>query len=394
MSFLRAIKYGGGRFILEGLFVLMLSVPIIVMGQLEEQSFQVYLPAFRAGHCWPGQALAARHVILFIGDGMGFEHVKAGGMYLNGAAGTLSFEAFPYQAELTTHPAGSQVTDSAAAATAMATGEKVQNGVVSIAIPGDGQELYTLLEYARDRCLSTGLVTTTVMTHATPAGFGAHTPNRADQADIAGDYLMQTRPNLLLGGGGSGLTPGAAEAAGYSLVTDRASLLALEPETLPGSDLLLAGQFGGGHMPYEVDGTGSLPHLNEMTRSALTFLDDDPDGFFLMVEGGRIDHASHSNDARRMVGEVAEFSRAVQMALDWARQHPDTLILVTADHETGGLRVASSSGRGNVPVVAWSTPLHTGARVPVYLYGRFSGTLPPLIDNTQVPDILSGGNFP
>ncbi len=131
-------------------------------------------------------------MIFLIGDGMGFEQVKAGGMYANGQVGTLSFELFPYNGELTTYSADSAVTDSAAAATALATGVKVNSGVISMAIPGDGSELETLLEYFKVRGKSTGLVTTTTMTHATPASFGAHEFSRQMYEQIADDYRLQS----------------------------------------------------------------------------------------------------------------------------------------------------------------------------------------------------------
>ena len=119
-------------------------------------------------------AAPPKNVVILIGDGMGFEQVKAAGIYANGAAGTLSFESLPYQADCTTYSANSSITDSAASATAIATGHKVNNGVIILATPGDNSELETLLEYFKARNKSTGLVTTTYVSHATPAGFGAH----------------------------------------------------------------------------------------------------------------------------------------------------------------------------------------------------------------------------
>ena len=160
-------------------------------------------------------AAAPRNVIFLIGDGMGFEHVKAAGVYANGSANTLSFEAFAYQGQMTTHSADSSVTDSAAAATAIATGVKVNNGVISMEIPGDSHELETLLEYSQRHGKTAGLVTTTYMTHATPAAFGAHQPNRGHIVHIATDYLYQTRPNVLFGGGAYGMSVPAAVSAGY-----------------------------------------------------------------------------------------------------------------------------------------------------------------------------------
>jgi alkaline phosphatase len=272
---------------------------------------------------------------------MGFEQIRAAGIYANGVDGTLSFEAFPHQAELTTYSASSSITDSAAAMTAIATGFKVNNGVISIAYPGDGSELETLLEYFRDIGKSTGLVTTTYITHATPACFGAHEANRASLLEIATDYLNQTRPNVLFGGGDNGISISSAEHAGYTVVTDRAEMQSLDPDNIT----MVSGQFGNTHLPYEYDGLGSLPHLSEMTLKALEILGNNPDGFFLMVEGGRIDHAGHANDTVRNVIETVEFSNAVEVAVDWAQEHLDTLIIVTADHETGGLTVLQNNGR-------------------------------------------------
>jgi len=321
-----------------------------------------------------------KNIILLIGDGMGFEQVKAAGMYLNGKAGTLSFESFPNQAEVTTYSADSSVTDSAAAGTAIATGHKVNNGVISMAYPGDGSELYTLLEYFKERGKSTGLVSTTYMTHATPAVFGAHEPSRNNISEIARDYLNQTLPNVLFGGGANGMSISSATSAGYTVVTDRTELQALDTENAT----MVSGQFGNTHLPYEFDGLGALPHLSEMTHTALNILDNDPDGFFLMVEGGRIDHAGHSNDIQRNIFETIEFSSAVQAAVNWTQTNPGTFILVTSDHETGGLTVLKNNGQGKFPDVSWTTTGHTGANVPIYASGVNADIISGIMDNTDI----------
>lgn len=261
----------------------------------------------------------------------------------------------------------------------MATGHKANNGVVSLAIPGDGGERQTLLEYFRARGKRTGLVTTDSMTGATPAGFGAHDTSRNDFAQIAADYLTQTEPNVLFGGGAGGITPAGAAAAGYTVVTDRASMQALDASHTS----YVSGQFGSSPLPYEYDGVGSLPHLTEMTSAALDIIGGSPEGFFLMVEGGNIDHAGHSSDLARDIFETIEFSSAVRTALDWAAGRTDTLIIVTADHETGGLTVTQNNGAGALPSVSWASGgNHTAANVPLYAWGSgaslFSGTL----DNT------------
>lgn len=319
-------------------------------------------------------ASTPKNIILMIGDGMGFEHVKATGMYLNGSSGTLCFETFPQAGETTTTNATGAITDSAAAATAIATGEKVDNKVVSVALPGDGGDLQTILEYYRHHGKRTGLVTTTYMTHATPAGFGAHQESRNNLSDIASDYLNGSRPNILFGGGGNGLTVKSLESSGYKVTETLA-----QAQSITTDSPRAAGQFGSTHLPYEYDGGfGNLPHLDEMTEVALDILENSPNGFFLMIEGGRIDHAAHANDLERMIHETISFNDAAQTLVNWAQGRSDTLVIVTSDHETGGLTVTQNNGKDNYPTVSWSSIDHTAANVPVYATGvnaeQFSGT--------------------
>lgn len=329
-----------------------------------------------------------RNIVFLIGDGMGFEEVRAARLYSVGVSGTLFFETFPYKSQVTTFSANNNVTDSAAAATAIATGRKVDNGVISV--DSNGQALETILEHCKDNGKSTGLISTTYITHATPAAFGAHTANRNSYGVIAGDYLELTRPNILLGGGGNGMTPVSAQAAGYTVVTDYNAMLA--PETVQST--MVSGQFGESHLPYEYDyeigadlGYDSYPHLSEMTEFALAVLNHDPDGFFLMVEGGRIDHAGHENNIARNIYETLEFNNAVQIVYDWAQLHPDTLILVTADHETGGLEVTGDNGQGSFPTVFWRTTGHTGVSVPIYAWGVNAEMVSGTLDNTDLYSI-------
>ncbi len=328
-----------------------------------------------------------KYVFFFIGDGMGPEQIKAGGMYANGSAGTLSFETFPDQGELTTYSADNAVTDSAAAGTALATGVKVNNGVISMAYPGDGSELETLLEWLQVDNKRVGIVTTSYMVDATPAAFGAHEPTRYNYANIANDYLTQTRPNVLFGGGASDMTGALDPLSDYTVVTDRAMMVALDTNAVT----QVSGQFGTHYMPYEVDGMGTLPHLSEMTATAVDILDNDPDGFFLIVEGGLIDVACHSNLLPQAVKEVVEFSHAVQVAIDWAkaRNETDFLILVAADHETGGLTVTANNGAGVLPTVTWSPILgHTATNVRVFAWGKNAELISGTMDNTEMFDVV------
>ncbi len=344
----------------------------------------------------------AKYVIVMIGDGMGPEHVKVARNF-NG--GPLAFEGLAQHTTMTTYAANDPVTDSAASATAMAAGQKVNNGVISIATPGDGSELETLLETYKADGKSVGLVTTTYMTHATPAAFGAHNASRNNTSDIGSDYISQTMPNVLFGGGGNGMSTSSAASAGYTVVSDRTAMQALNTE----SETFVSGQFGSSHLPYEYDQSyATLPHLHEMTQSALAILDNNTsDGFFLMVEGGRIDHAAHDNNINRNIDETLEFGETVQDVIDWIEADNDsswsnTILLVTADHETGGLTVLNNPGQGvypsdsgSDPDVTWLHGSHTDADVDVFAQGVGASQISaPNMDNTNVYDYLKPAALP
>jgi alkaline phosphatase len=236
---------------------------------------------------------------------------------------------------------------------------------------------------------STGLVTTSTMTDATPAAFAAHNSSRWNYPQIASDYLFVIRPNILLGGGNYGWNALEAVSAGYTIVTNLSSLQAIDTETATH----VAGVFGHGVFPSEYDGLGDLPTLSQMTTTALDILDNDPEGLFLLVEHEGTDTYGHENDIQRSIFAAVELSNAVQIALDWAAGRDDTLIVVTADHETGGLSVTQNNGEGNMPTVSWSTLGHTNLRVPVYAVGPNSNSINGIFDNTRLRAIMLGDEF-
>ncbi len=318
-------------------------------------------------------------VILMIGDGMGYEQVKAASFYYYGEEGKMSFESLPVKGSVSTYSANSSITDSAAAATAMATGQKVNNGVISKAIPGDGSNLETVLEQYKSEGKSVGVVTTAMVSHATPAAFTSHNVSRINYSQIADEIFTVTKPNVVFGGGGSsaGIDMAWLQTSGYKSVANEDEMNALSGE-------LVCGLFGDGHMPYVYDGLGEYPTLSEMLLKALDLLDENNNGFFLMIEGGRIDHACHSNDLQRMLLEVKAFSDAAQDVLDWIGSRDDILLIVTADHETGGLDVINNNGEGTLPTVAWRTDYHTEVDVPVYGYGPGAEKLSGDMDNTGI----------
>jgi alkaline phosphatase len=361
-------------------------------------------PDVRAGE--PVQGLAAKNVILLIGDGMGQAQIDAAGLYAHGRTGRLTLEQLPHRGLMSTHPAGGdpkRVTDSAAAGTALATGRKVNNKVISVAIPGDGAELETVLQRAGRHGRKTGLVSTSVITHATPAAFGAHCPDRNKYDKIAESMLTGVRPNLIFGAAGVkdkegnvlGVTPDKARKAGYTVVQTRKEMARLEPGQLG----YVSGQFhAGGHMPYmheyktgKTDVYDTVPTLSEMTAKALELLGGSEGGFFLMVEAARIDHAGHGNKIEQNMAETLEFDRAVAEVLDWAKGRTDTLVIVTADHECGGLRVDPAGARqGEIPSHTWSSDGHTGVFVPIFASGVGAGSVRDVIDNTDVYRVMIG----
>ena len=362
----------------------------------------------------PTWAETPRNVILMIGDGMGFEQVQAAGLWANGKTGSLAFEKH-YVGEMATYSLNSykqksHATDSAAAVTAMATGHKTENRMLS-RLP-DGTEPVTVLERLAGQGKWTGLVATSPMTHATPAGFGAHAKSRNDYSDIAGDYFKTSRPNVLFGaryGSGKGVTEEKARGAHYDVVTNRDEMDAFaktfKEADLPADGPHVSGQFARDGMPWEFDGPTdrpkthsknpgcdytTAPHLSEMTRAALDVLGRSPKGFFLMVEGSIIDWACHENCIERCVAETVEFAKAFEVVRDWADDRDDTLVIVTADHECGGLWVVKGHSKGKMPDVFWGSKDHTGINVPVYAFGPGADRLEGIIDNTGLVPVMMG----
>ncbi len=283
---------------------------------------------------------AARHVILMIGDGMGPEHVWAA-WACNG--GKLNLMRLPVCGWSRTSSASHAITDSAAGGTAIACGERTSNGTVGQS--AEGEPFTSVATELRKRGYATGLVATKSITDATPASFYAHAASRNQRA-LIGKQLEGAGFSVVLGGGSADVPKDAVERmrAGGALV-----------ELSARNDLKPATQRGN-YLPQAVE--RALAHLGK---------GDQP--FFLMVEGSQIDVASHWNDMQEMTAEVLEFDRALAVALDWAARHPDTLVLVTADHQTGGLSLLDADLKAGRVKGHFSTLKHSGLAVPVYAAG-------------------------
>ena len=316
-------------------------------------------------------------VVLMIGDGMGPGPLAAASYFRTGLPEALHLYDLPHRGKLETMGRDG-ITDSAAAATVMATGIFTTNGFVG-QDPG-GEHLATLIDLAHARGWSAGVVTTTSLTHATPAAFTAHSDSRLNKLEIAEQQVRESRPEVMLGGGSAYFLPAGSSSlrtddglirplveAGYSVLYHGRLLGTFDTRNSKG----LAGLFAPQHLPYDDVSSriSRFPSLTEMTMAAIEFLDRDPDGFFLLVEGGRIDMAGHANNLRRMIGEVLAFDDAVQAVSGWAAGRSDVVLLATADHDTGGLEVLEPGAPGTYPRVIWRSGKHTGGQVDIFAQG-------------------------
>ena len=308
-----------------------------------------------------GAVRAPVGVVLFIGDGMGPEHVKGAGLLATGDPDGLALHAAPIQGTVRTASL-SGFTDSAAAATTLATGVRTFNG--RLGVDGEGAELATLFDEARARGLATGVVTTDVVSGATPAAFLVHEESRYAVSAIAAE-LVGGLPDVLFGGGKELVLPLLPE--GARVVTTAAEL-----EADPRTSGPLVGLFSTGSLPFVIEDREGAPGLVTQVQAALDVLEQDAEGFVLVVEAARIDHASHANRTDAVFPETVELADAVAAVVERAEGWTDRelTLVVTADHECGGLEVLDEPPAGVIPTVAWRWFDHTNTRVGVYAWGE------------------------
>ena len=301
-----------------------------------------------------------KNVILMIGDGMGFNSIAAGKKLRNIE---VSMESMPVQCESQTRSLTEKVTDSAAGATALASGTRTYNNAIGVYIYnplGNHIEPKTLSDIALESGKSAGVVTTDQTSGATPACFSAHSPSRHNEKNISWDQ-MRSDLTLIWGAESETITEKRCNSFGYEYITTQEQMNALQPGTRS------FGQFDMDAFAA-VSHDNSTPYLTEMTNKAIELLNADEDGFFLMVEGAHIDKFSHDNKMPEMAAQVEEFSNAVQAALDFAKKDGNTLVLVTADHETGGITLDEETGE-----YYYTKGSHTGVNVPVFVSAEDAG---------------------
>jgi alkaline phosphatase len=368
---------------------------------------------------------APRNIILMIGDGSGAKHLQAIQYYLTGKDSS-ALSQFPVQMWMSTYSAqGSyspdlatsdalyvkrKPTDSAASATALSTGKKTYDAAIGVGM--DSIPLITMVEAASEDEKSTGVVTTVPISHATPAAMVAHNTSRNQYSQIAQEMFLRSNLDVIIGGGNpnydhDGATINNPSDRNYQYVGGQPTWLALEAgkaANLSGTPWTLVQSKGGldsiahktraipaslaGIMPVQetmqqkrtgAKKISTSPTLATMSLAALTVLNQNPKGFFVMIEGGAIDWASHSNQSERMIEEGADFLHAVDSVLTWINKHgglEQNLLIVTADHETGFLSDPVNQGKGAMPKLEWKSTDHTNQLVKLYAIGNGSKTLP------------------
>ena len=309
----------------------------------------------------------AKYVFMFIGDGMGPHQVLSTEMYLAELEGKIGrkqllMTTFPYSGQAATFSSSSGITDSAASGTCLATGKKTNNGVIGLV--HDSTPVYSVASQLKEQGWGIGIMTTVTIDHATPSAHYAHTPSRNDYY-IIGTQLTESNFDFF---GGSGFSspqdkknPSApnlydlAEQKGYTLAggyADAKTKIGSEKLLVVPEERLQDRSRHAGALPYAIDRGDKDLKLSQLVELAIAQLST-YDRFFMMAEGGKIDYASHANDGATVLHEVIDFDQAIQVAYRFYEQHPDeTLIVVTADHETGGMALGNSDYVLNLKILA------------------------------------------
>ena len=368
----------------------------------------------------------AKYVFYFIGDGMGSNQVLGAEMYRSALEGqplgrvqTL-MTTFPYSGHASSYSKSNGITDSAAAGTCLATGTKTKNGMLGL--DQDSARLTTIAEELKKDGWGVGIMTTVAIDHATPAAFYAHVPKRSEYYKI-GKQLPESNFDFF-GGAGFHHPQGKkdnkeinlyrnAEKAGYTIAhgyeeaqakMDAEKLILVQKDDDQGAK-------HGSNLPYAIDRKEGDLTLTQIVSTAIPFLDKRYDKFFMMVEGGMIDYACHSNDAATAFGEVWDMDEAMRVAYDFYLAHPDeTLIIVTADHETGGLALGNSDYTLHLDElkqqkgskerkkvikkindkahIGWTTHSHTAHAVPIFAIGAGAENFSGWHDNTEIVPLI------
>ncbi len=322
-----------------------------------------------------------KNIILMIGDGMGISQISAG-LYQND--NQLNLERFPIVGLHKPYSSDNLIPDSASGATAFSTGRKTYNG--GVGVDEDGNPIGTILEEAEEEGLSTGLVTTSTIVHATPAAFIAHVAQRNEFEAIAAQFL-DTEIDFFVGGGRKYFSRRSdernllaeLEAAGYFVAS-------FEKGELTSMEIDYRRNFA--YFTSEADPETvqqGRHYLKPASKLACTFLNrkSGEEGFFLMIEGAQIDWGGHNQDMDYMVSEMIDFDETIGAVLDFAEEDDQTLVIVTADHETGGFAINPGSAQGEL-IGAFTSDYHTAVLIPVFAYGPGAELFGGVYENTAI----------
>lgn len=316
------------------------------------------------------------NVILLIGDGMGLAQVTAARTVNH----NLNLGGFSQLALVSTHSANNYITDSGASATAISTGVKTKNNYLGL--DSAGMSVPTIVELLEKKGFSTGLITTSEIIHATPAAFFAHQPNRYAYETIALD-LMKVEVDFFAGGGRKYFNQ---REDGLNLIDTLVSKGYFIGSSIPeiiNVNSKKTGVFISDVQPLKYSG-GRGNFLPDALEAALDKLSGSPRGFFIMVEGAQIDWACEDNDQAYMLDEMLDFDRAVGVALDYAKEHHNTLVVVVGDHETGGYALTGGSYSGGTVNGQFPVYHHTAIMVPLFAYGPGSGKFSGIMENNEL----------
>ncbi|MCC7245405.1 MAG: alkaline phosphatase [Saprospiraceae bacterium] len=323
-----------------------------------------------------------KNIILLIGDGMGLTQISAG-MYANG--NSLNLEKMPVTGLMTTYSYNKLITDSAAGATAFACGCKTRNG--ALGMTADKKPCRTILEQAQSFNMACGLVATCSVTHATPAAFVAHVQERADKEAIA-TYFVEKPLDLFIGGGLQFFENRKLDQRNIRRELEGKGCLIYDYRDKKLSEVPFdpahpVAWFSAMDEPDHIlNGRDYLPLA---ARIAPDFLKKRANGkgFFMMLEGSQIDWACHANDGKRAIAEMLDFDAAIGEILRFAERDGETLVVVTADHETGGMAIEQGSNLDSLALDFTST-YHSASMIPVFAYGPGSKSFSGIYDNTDI----------
>lgn len=319
---------------------------------------------------------SAKNIVLLIGDGMGLSQVTASVIYNEGKS---NFERFPVVGLIKTNASSDPVTDSAAAATAFASGVKTYNG--AIGVDKDSKLVPTIVEQVSAKGMTTGIIATSSLTHATPACFYAHVQDRGQAYDIAA-FLPKSDIDFFAGGGRKYFDKRKDRINLLDELETNGFVVSLDELPVKGSDGKLAILLADNEMPKMQEGRGNF--LADATQLALDNLSKNKKGFFLMIEASQIDWGGHDNDTNYLIQEQLDFDKTIGLVLDFAAKNAETLVIVTADHETGGFTLATDNGNYNKIKPSFSTGGHSATMVPVFAMGPGADLFSGIYDNTEI----------